>query len=98
MALQLLLGALIAPALAIPLAGSALEVLERRQLSENNADLSACPGYNAANVQQSGCSITAELSLAGAACNAYGTDIQNLLLTATYDSGNAPLILFSCTG
>lgn len=43
-----------------------------------------CPGYRATNVKASSTSMTAQLTLAGNACNAYGTDIQNLTLTVQY--------------
>jgi len=37
-----------------------------------------CPGYTASNVQQVGNGMTASLTLAGKACNVYGTDIEDL--------------------
>jgi len=48
----------------------------------------SCPGYTASNVQQSGSGLTADLTLAGEACNAYGTDLPNLTLTVEYQSGS----------
>ena len=47
-----------------------------------------CPGYTASNVATTGTGLTADLSLAGAACNAYGRDIENLRLLVNYDTGN----------
>lgn len=47
----------------------------------------SCPGYSASNVQQTGSGLTADLTLAGEACNAYGTDLPNLTLTVEYQSG-----------
>lgn len=44
----------------------------------------ACPGYTASNVQQISTGVTATLTLAGSACNAYGTDIASLTLTVQY--------------
>jgi alpha-glucosidase len=55
--------------------------------STYKGDLSQCPGYKASNVKQSGATLTADLTLAGAACNAYGIDIENLSLEVTYDTG-----------
>ncbi|CZR69972.1 probable alpha-glucosidase precursor [Phialocephala subalpina] len=46
----------------------------------------ACPGYTASNVQRTAYGLTASLSLAGPACNAYGTDIDSLNLTVEYQS------------
>lgn len=65
-------------ALAATAAGSAL--LPRQV---NNA---SCPGYTANNVQTTATGLTASLSLAGPACNSYGSDIENLKLTVNYDT------------
>lgn len=43
-----------------------------------------CPGYTASNVQTSDNGLTANLDLAGAGCNVYGNDIENLTLTVEY--------------
>ena len=51
------------------------------------AALDACPGYKAVNVQSDETSLTADLSLAGKACNVFGTDIQQLRLEVTYETG-----------
>ncbi|KAF2093517.1 glycoside hydrolase family 31 protein [Rhizodiscina lignyota] len=45
-----------------------------------------CPGYKASNVKQTNSGLTASLSLAGKACNVYGTDIESLSLTVEYQS------------
>lgn len=50
-------------------------------------DITTCPGYSASNVQQNANGLTADLTLAGEACNAYGTDLPNLTLTVEYQSG-----------
>src|SRR5947209_14050093 len=55
--------------------------------STYEGDLSQCPGYKTSNVKQNGATLTADLTLAGPACNAYGTDIVNLSLEVTYDTG-----------
>ena len=47
----------------------------------------SCPGYTASNVQQTAAGLTADLTLAGPACNVYGTDLANLTLTVEYQSG-----------
>ncbi len=54
--------------------------------STDTADLSACPGYKASNVKSSDTGLTASLSLAGTACNAYGTDLTDLTLTVEYQT------------
>lgn len=51
------------------------------------AVLDACPGYKAGNVQNDGPTFTADLTLAGKACNVFGTDIQQLKLEVTYETG-----------
>ena len=40
-----------------------------------------CPGYTALNVQKNAYGLSAVLTLAGKACNVYGTDIDTLNLT-----------------
>jgi alpha-glucosidase len=61
------------------------------------AILDACPGYSASNVTINGSSLTADLTLAGTACNVFGTDITNLKLEVTYETSTYPsyLIYFS---
>jgi alpha-glucosidase len=49
--------------------------------------LSECPGYKASNVQTSATGLTADLTLAGAPCNTYGTDLEKLRLQVTYETG-----------
>ena len=50
-------------------------------------DTSSCPGYAASNVKQSGTTLTADLTLAGTACNVYGTDLKDLKLLVEYQTG-----------
>ena len=58
-------------------------VLPRQQ----NATLASCPGYKASGVETTGNGLTATLTLAGTACNVYGTDLEELTLTVEYQSG-----------
>ena len=51
------------------------------------AVLDACPGYKAENVRQAGANLTADLVLAGHACNVFGPDLQKLQLQVTYETG-----------
>lgn len=48
-----------------------------------------CPGYKASNVQKSKSKITADLSLAGSACNMYGTDFEHLKLLVEFQTGRS---------
>ena len=48
--------------------------------------LDACPGYNVKNVHTSTRGLTAELVLAGQACNVFGTDLQRLTLEVVYET------------
>jgi alpha-glucosidase len=57
--------------------------LESRQSSL----LDKCPGYTASNVQNDGSTVTADLTLAGTACNAYGEDLTKLKLLVEYQTG-----------
>ncbi|EMC96216.1 glycoside hydrolase family 31 protein [Baudoinia panamericana UAMH 10762] len=47
---------------------------------------SICPGYTASNVQNGSSGLTADLTLAGPACNAYGNDVRDLTLSVQYQS------------
>lgn len=51
----------------------------------NRAD--SCPGYKASNVQRSDSSLTADLTLAGTACNTYGQDLKDLKFLAQWQTG-----------
>lgn len=51
------------------------------------SSLELCPGYKASNVKTSDTGLTADLTLAGPACNIYGTDLKNLILEVSYDTG-----------
>ncbi|KAJ5746908.1 uncharacterized protein N7511_008604 [Penicillium nucicola] len=46
----------------------------------SRSKLDECPGYKASNVKQLGETLTADLTLAGHACNTYGSDLPNLKL------------------
>lgn len=56
---------------------------------DNTVDLSSCPGYKASNVQKTSSGLTADLTLAGAPCNAYGKDLQDLTLSVEYQTGKS---------
>lgn len=71
-------------ALACAAAASAAAILPR-QLG-GDATPSGCPGYDASNVETTATGLTADLSLAGKACNAYGRDIEDLRLSVNYDT------------
>ncbi|KAK1990425.1 family 31 glycosyl hydrolase [Colletotrichum falcatum] len=45
---------------------------------------SVCPGYTASNVQTTSHGFTADLDLAGRACNVYGNDVEALSLVVEY--------------
>jgi alpha-glucosidase len=47
----------------------------------------SCPGYKASNVQRSDSSLTADLKLAGTACNIYSQDLQDLKFLAEWQTG-----------
>ena len=54
-----------------------------------------CPGYSATNVKTTDTGLTADLGLAGTACNRYGTDLRNLTLSVTYENGER-MEMISC--
>lgn len=51
--------------------------------------LASCPGYKASNVKTTSSSLTADLELAGHACNVYGTDLTDLTLSVVYETGES---------
>ena len=53
----------------------------------NAISISDCPGYTASNVKTDTNSVTADLTLAGTACNIYGDDITSLKLLVEYQTG-----------
>lgn len=55
------------------------------------ATVEDCPGYTATNVFETATGLTADLSLAGEACNAYGYDLGSLKLLVEYQTGNLPI-------
>ncbi|EKM60245.1 glycoside hydrolase family 31 protein [Phanerochaete carnosa HHB-10118-sp] len=68
--------------------------LQQRVLPQTDAaaasgfsgNISACPGYTLQNLAETATGLTADLALAGPACNAFGHDLANLTLEVTYDS------------
>ena len=54
---------------------------------QSNGGRGDCPGYTASNVTETATGLTANLALAGPACNVYGTDIEELTLSVNYDNG-----------
>ncbi|RWA07552.1 hypothetical protein EKO27_g7548 [Xylaria grammica] len=50
--------------------------------------MSDCPGYTASNVVETDGRLTADLSLAGTACNIYGTDLTDLKLLVEYQTNS----------
>lgn len=54
---------------------------------DNSApDPQACPGYKASNVANTNSGFTADLTIAGANCQAFGNDIANLVLEVNYQA------------
>ena len=53
--------------------------------------LDACPGYKATSVHTLGSTLTANLVLAGTACNVFGPDIEKLKLEVTYETSEVIL-------
>ncbi|KAJ0122509.1 Alpha-glucosidase [Diaporthe amygdali] len=49
---------------------------------------SVCPGYTASNLQNTTTGFTADLSLGGDACNVYGNEIEQLILTVEYQASD----------
>ncbi|KAI0800475.1 glycosyl hydrolases family 31-domain-containing protein [Fomes fomentarius] len=67
--------------------------LSRELLGGNNLEdqtyshnVSSCPGYTLSSIHETKNGLTAQLNLAGSACNAFGRDIANLTLEVTYET------------
>lgn len=72
-------------AAAVAAAGVIDTSLKPRQTT--NLTIEQCPGYVASNVQYSGNkTVGADLSLAGPACDTYGTDLTDLKLVVEYQT------------
>ena len=50
------------------------------------ATVDSCPGYKASNVEQGNGKLTADLALAGEACDVYGQDLPDLRLLVEYQT------------
>lgn len=46
-----------------------------------------CPGYKASNIEETDFGLTADFTLAGDACDIFGTDIEDLRLIVEYQTG-----------
>lgn len=68
-------------------AASAAVVAGRAYPTGDSDPLSACPGYSASNVKTTASGLKAELTLAGEGCDVYGTDLEDLVLEVSYDTG-----------
>ncbi|KAF2226293.1 putative alpha-glucosidase [Elsinoe ampelina] len=72
------------------LAGAAVAAaaaIDSTLIARQASSIESCPGYTASNVQTSGDKIvSADLNLAGPACNVYGSDLDNLRLLVEYQS------------
>jgi alpha-glucosidase len=67
--------------------GTALPAFAGPLAKRQSSSLDACPGYSASNVQNDGSRVTADLALAGEACNVYGEDLTDLRLEVEYQTG-----------
>ncbi len=52
----------------------------------NPSTLDACPGYDVVRASSTGSSLSADLVLAGNACNIFGKDVSKLQLDVTYET------------
>ncbi|KAF8890700.1 glycosyl hydrolases family 31-domain-containing protein [Infundibulicybe gibba] len=65
---------------------SSLSATSRESDSGHSLNVGDCPGYTLGSLHESQNGLTARLSMAGPACNAFGTDIHNLTIQVTYES------------
>ncbi|KAI8935342.1 hypothetical protein NX059_007927 [Plenodomus lindquistii] len=57
-------------------------------LRHRQATVDNCPGYAASNVETTDSTLTADLTLAGDACNVYSDDIKDLKLSVEYQTND----------
>lgn len=74
-------------ALAIPYPHDTTSLIHARA-----ANSTACPGYTATNIAVTDAGLTADLTLAGAACNAYSEDLKDLKLVVEHQTGMCLLL------
>ncbi|KAL4878848.1 Alpha/beta-glucosidase agdC [Aspergillus karnatakaensis] len=63
-----------------------LSILALANGSSSQLPLDVCPGYRATNIEERSDGLTADLTLAGTPCNAYGSDIESLKLEVEYET------------
>jgi len=81
---RLIMAVLLSWLLVAVVAVSGTSIIPRTDSSD---PLASCPGYKASNIKTSASSLTADLSLAGHACNVYGDDLTSLTLQVVYETG-----------
>lgn len=64
----------------------------------SSTGLESCPGYAASNVVKTDSTLTADLTLAGSACNVYSDDLQDLKLLVEYQTGKFQVVDLRETG
>lgn len=64
--------------------------LTTTSIATRSDSLADCPGYTASNVRTNANSLTADLGLAGTACDVYGYDLKNLTLKVVYETSEYP--------
>ncbi|KAJ7473458.1 glycosyl hydrolases family 31-domain-containing protein [Mycena latifolia] len=72
---------------AIASAGDVQEYLRRQATNATHSlDVAACPGYSLHSLSTTKSGLTAQLALAGPACNAFGADVAALTVEVTYET------------
>lgn len=66
--------------------GASAALLLAGHASAFSLNVSSCPGYTLQALQNTSSGFTAALTLAGPACNAFGSDIANLTIEVSYES------------
>lgn len=66
---------------------SSVSIPAEAAVSVLSRDLTSCPGYTVSSVTNTSNTITANLKLAGTACNVNGADVADLQLLVEYQTG-----------
>ncbi|OCK81184.1 glycoside hydrolase family 31 protein [Lepidopterella palustris CBS 459.81] len=75
-------------AIAIPLARAGVHRSPLSPTRIQSSSINTCPGYTASNIVKTDSTLSADLKLAGTACNVYGTDLVDLKLLVEYQTND----------
>jgi alpha-glucosidase len=85
-------------AVPFPTGSTLQDTTSNSNLQTRAGDPENCPGYEASNVVKTDSTLTADLTLAGNACNVYSEDIKDLKLVVEYQTSMYSFISIRTSG